>query len=704
MSEQTIQNDLYSNPVTILDKYTCYNLGATTIKSLIDSGHLNIRNHGIRFGNKPDVLVVDKNKQCVVFIELKQPSEFRTEEQKKKAINQEIDVAISIGAKIFIATDGEEFIWINPQTKNRITNPDGTFVSKKFKPKDEQRKLLGFIDNILFSISNTNDQILEYEDIDPTDLAERIAGILKRMTFASSKMSLYTFVEVFLFKYLSDIGILTNMNSFDYIFSQYQNEVKTDADVLFEYFNAPRKTMERFFPEGRDGTSIINGKVFHVSESPNEDGHYISEDGTDSTFRRILEEFKDYERKNGKFINISKDFKSKLFETFMKKSDDKSEMGQFFTPLKVVDEMVRMVDVKPGDRICDPACGVGKFLLEAVSQNQEIFDMYRIEERQWNDGYVGPTLVTPVELFGFEKMMSGRDDITTILAKANTLIYFSNLYKNNNERESIENISLKLLNDVFYSSKTQLGTLSNLKEKEYSLILANPPYYRDGEISRLATATGLYSANGQGIEGLFLEWIIKSLQENGTANVVLPDGIFTNIANEKLKQFIIDSCNIEAIISLPINTFFNTPKKTYIMCLKKKPDLNIGQNQKDKVFCYICSSIGESLDVYRWDIEDNDLHEAVNKYNGYRSLTDKNNIFEPYKTWFEEDKRMKLVDIEVFSPSENWNIDNLWTEDEKIELGIKKATNTMSVFELQNYIDELINDMNEYKEELEWLK
>ena len=46
-------------------------------------------------------------------------------------------------------------------------------------------------------------------------------------------------------------------------------------------------------------------------------------------------------------------------------------MGQFFTPLKVVEQMNRMVEIKEGNKICDPACGVGKFLLEAISNNLE---------------------------------------------------------------------------------------------------------------------------------------------------------------------------------------------------------------------------------------------------------------------------------------------------------------------------------------------
>lgn len=40
MSEQTIQNNLYSIPVTILDKYTCLSLGATTINDLIKAKEL----------------------------------------------------------------------------------------------------------------------------------------------------------------------------------------------------------------------------------------------------------------------------------------------------------------------------------------------------------------------------------------------------------------------------------------------------------------------------------------------------------------------------------------------------------------------------------------------------------------------------------------------------------------------------------------
>lgn len=102
-------------------------------------------------------------------------------------------------------------------------------------------------------------------------------------------------------------------------------------------------------------------------------------------------------------------------------------------------------------------------------------------------------------------------------------------------------------------------------------------------------------------------------------------------------------------------------------------------------------------------IDDNDLHEATNKYNSYRMLGDKNNIQEPFKSWFESDKKMKLIDITFFDANKDWNIDNFWTDDEKIELGFKEAGIKMTIDEFQIYIDDIVNDINSYKEALKCL-
>jgi type I restriction enzyme M protein len=50
----------------------------------------------------------------------------------------------------------------------------------------------------------------------------------------------------------------------------------------------------------------------------------------------------------------------------------------------------------------------------------------------------------------------------------------------------------------------------------------------------------------------------------------VPDGIMNRSNDKKLRDFILEQCEIDAVISLPLNTFFTTNKKTYILALTKK--------------------------------------------------------------------------------------------------------------------------------------
>ena len=701
MSEQTIQDALYSNPVEF-GKFTCRSLGATTIKDLVQSKEIS----GITAkqcekisAKKPDVLILNQNKEIVIFIEMKAPNEFRTTDKKNKAIWQELDVAKKTKAKIYAVSDGNEFIWINPKTEEYILDESGLPVTRQINPKSlsssKQKELSNFIEEVCVCLSDENNQILPKQYLDPTDLAKKTARILQNMALSTSKNSLYTFVEVFNFKFLSDIGILKGSYSFEAIYKIYKEESAKDA--FKQYLTTIRDKLLELFPINQaDNTSIINGRIFHTQLD--EMGNPIIIDTAADCFGRLLDCFKDYEKENGKFIYIHKDFKSKLFETFMKNSSDKDGMGQFFTPLKVVKEMVRMVDVKEGMKICDPACGVGKFLLEAANK---IPNPYYFEEKE---------LKSKITLVGYEKRMEdNNDDLTTILAKSNMVIYYSDLFKENcDSAEKIRIISNELLNKVITSSHTTLGTLEHLDFEQYDLILANPPYYQNADISRASKNVkyvvknqlrNAYTANGGGIEALFTEWIIKSLKKGGIANVILPDGIFTNIGNEKLKEVILKSCFIESIISLPINSFFNTNKKTYILTLRKR-DEGQSETQDFPVFCYLCSSIGETLDSYRFDIDDNDLHNAVENYNAFKNAKSNEKIIEMINS----DKRAKLLDISKFDTKEQWNIERFWTEEEKIDLGIMAKREIVSLDEFSNMLLELSTDVRNYAELLKELK
>lgn len=699
MSEQTIQDGLYSVPVEF-DKYTCRSLGATTIKDLVKNKEisgLTIKECKDIKANKPDVLVLNRNKEIVVFIEMKQPSEFNSDRLKRLAKYQELLVAKQTKAKIYVISDGETFIWFNPLTENHILDENGNPVYRKINPKDlsqEQKKELSqFIDDVCYCIDDKNNQLIPKDYIDPTPLARKTARILQNMSLSSAKNSLYTFVEMFTFKFLSDIGVLKGIYCFENIYYIYSTQSAKDA--FKQYLTTVREQLISLFPVAVDNTTIINGRLFHTQVD--EMGNPIIIGSAADCFGRLLECFKEYEAEHGKFLYINKDFKSKLFETFMKNSSDKDGMGQFFTPLKVVQEMVKMVDVREGMSICDPACGVGKFLLEASSKISNPF--------YFENGIFKHS----IDLYGMEKRMEdNNDDLTTILAKSNLLIYYSDLFKNNSDSaEKIRKLSDELLSTVIKSSHSTLGTLEKLEQEKYDLILANPPYYQSAVITEasktvniLGSNTKAYTTGGRGIEALFTEWIVKSLKKGGEANVILPDGIFTNIANDKLKQLILDNCYIESIISLPVGTFFNTPKKTFILTIHKKTDNEKNYVQPYPIFSYLCSSIGETMDSYRFDIDNNDLKDAVTLYTLYKGNKEHSIVRDAIK----DNPRAKLLEIEQFTKDANWDINLYWSDKEKEDLGIKKKNNIMSLEEFNMFIGEVINEIKDYQGAIECLK
>ncbi|WP_269207859.1 N-6 DNA methylase [Rickettsia bellii] len=104
----------------------------------------------------------------------------------------------------------------------------------------------------------------------------------------------------------------------------------------------------------------------------------------------MLDKFNKY----GRLEHIDYDFKSKLFESFLKESISKKNWGQFFTPMKVVRaiEMIIQDEIREEAVICDPACGVGKFLLEPIKSKIDRF--YKIK-----DGKIIPKIT----IRGFDK-------------------------------------------------------------------------------------------------------------------------------------------------------------------------------------------------------------------------------------------------------------------------------------------------------------
>lgn len=661
MSEELIQRNLIEAPEKMGD-WNFYNIGATTLKALKGAKIIPDRDYDEFEKKKPDALIV-KKPLVIAAIEYKLPKELRTDKQVAAAIAQELGTAQALQAKVYIVTDGKKSYWINPATGHEILQEDGSRITLNFDKKSTE--CITLINKIRASISATNDQIKAAATVDPLPLAERVWQDLWAVSGATPENCLYTFVEIFIFKYLSDLGVLRGMYSFYDLLGKYAGN--NDNEVLEYYASVIRVKIKELFPGNpKDKTTIINGTIF-VSK----DDKAVS--GYATVFRRILNRFNEF----GTLENIDYDFKSKLFETFLKESISKKNWGQYFTPLKVVRSIVNMVDILPGMEICDPACGVGKFLLEPILHDLHRF--YAVENSE---------LKPKITLHGYDKGFDRDEQKTIILAKANMLIYMSGMIK---EHSDMTQQFAQLFNDTFFlQTNSILGTLAKPIKDKFDLILTNPPYVMSGssnlkeEISKQQELKEYFSVNAMGIEGLFMEWIVRALKPSGKAFIVVPDGIMNRSNDKKLRNFILDQCIVDAVISLPLNTFFTTNKKTYILALTKKDTVKINgvdtrERQTTPVFTYFCSEIGETRDVYRFDIEQNDLEVASDLFNMFKGARSK------FKT---TDKRCKIVSINTFYESNHWSVDRWWTREEKIALGIEEEEKAI---DLSTYIS-MIND------------
>ncbi|BCS57980.1 hypothetical protein ADLECEL_18650 [Adlercreutzia equolifaciens subsp. celatus] len=676
MSEELSQRDLISHPFKMGD-WCFYNIGSTTLEQLKRAGIISDRNYGKLSNKRPDALITLSHDRVIACVEYKQAKELSTEKKEKVAIEQELEVARILGANVLIVTDGcKKTIWVNPATGNRILDQEGNALRAGFSPGEEETLIL--LRDIVDSIHEGSDQLSPTSPVDPLPLAREIWQDLWTVSGATPENCLYTFVEIFIFKYLSDLGLLRGFYSFGELIKQYGTN--SDEEVLEYYADTIRKKIKELFPKNtKDGTTIINGTIF-VSKDDKAVRGYAA------TFKKILGRFENF----GSLENIDRDFKSRLFETFLKQSISKKNWGQYFTPLVVVQSIIDMTDIRRGMSICDPACGVGKFLLEAVAD--KIDRWYSV-----NNNTVNPQ----VKLVGYDKGFDKDEQKTIILAKANMLIYFSGLIKSH--PGSAKSFS-DLFNDTFLlQTNSILGTLAYPINDEYDLILTNPPYVMNGsgnlkeEIHKDAELSKYYTANGLGIEGLFLEWIVNALKEGGKAFIVLPDGVMSRRNDKNLREYVRNHCTIDAIISLPINTFYSTDKKTYVLALTKKERQRTDgieklQPQSEPVFAYLCSEIGETRDVYRFPIEQNDLQTATQLFNMYKGSKSS------FKT---DDPRCKLLDINTLIECDDWCVDRLWSDEEKVNLGIKDPLNMLSIDEFAASMQGIIESLNALKCSLE---
>ncbi len=668
-----MSEDFIRNVARAVGPYMYYNLGSTTLAQLKRLRIIPPKDYRGVSNKKPDSLLTYQSEVMAV-IEHKAPDELAKPSIFEHEIEEKSPAARALCNLLIITDDTDKTYWINPYSGQEIEDENGqvihTLVDAKTFANISELELL--IQKIHGSITPTNSRISKKLAIDPTPLAQRLWQSIWVATGKSPIKCLYNVVELFIFKFLSDLNILPEDQGFTSIYNKAQGD---PMEALRFYAANTRKQIYNLFPKGGDGTTIINGTIF-----VNEQGEANLSQAT--LFKRSLDHLKAYEQDFGPFTEIDQQFKTRLYETFLRQEVE--ALGQYFTPRTVVRSVARMAGIDrvdfdfAGKRICDPFCGVGGFLLELLNLNSAMRETFRPDHR----GIISPA----VTLHGFDKGFERDDERTIILAKANMLIYLAELLFQN---PAASRGFATAFNSVFHLFKNNLGTFGRIlsDDEKYDMILSNPPYVTSGtsiikeEIAANEDLREFYQVNGLGLESLSIEWIVKSLRPGGTAYIIVPDGILGRVGAKKLRDFVLDKCYLDAIISLPPRTFFSNSESTYILALTKKRQR--GEKQTKPVFAFLVSSIGERLtSVRRETIPENDLPEMERLFSLYKASSGPidTNIFMPYK-------RCKLLSLDELA--DHWVIDRKWSKAEKIALGIIPPIRQISKEALDHAFDNL---------------
>ena len=199
----------------------------------------------------------------------------------------------------------------------------------------------------------------------------------------------------------------------------------------------------------------------------------------------------------------------------------KGERGQFFTPRPLVELMVDLAEVRPGERVIDPTCGSGSFLMAAVSRGAEV------------DGVeVDPELVA--------------------LCQLNLALHGAN-------PRAVRRA------DLFRDPVTE----------QWDVILANPPFSVDIDdrdvLAGFALARGKARASS---DVLFLEAAWRRLRPGGRMSVVLPHSMLANPRYEDVRAWLDERFVRRALISLPegvFRPFGGAASRAAIVVLARRP-------------------------------------------------------------------------------------------------------------------------------------
>ncbi|TDW62820.1 type I restriction enzyme M protein [Novosphingobium sp. PhB55] len=210
-----------------------------------------------------------------------------------------------------------------------------------------------------------------------------------------------------------------------------------------------------------------------------------------------------------------------VYEQLLNDLQSAGNSGEYYTPRAVTAFMVDRIDPKPGEVLFDPACGTGGFLTCSIRHMRDKHVKRPEDEALMQSG------LRAVEKKPLPHMLCVTNMLLHGVEDASFVRHDNTLARPYISWEQKDRVDVVLSNPPF-GGREEDGIESNF-----------PPQFRTRETA-----------------DLFLALIIRLLRKGGVGAVVLPDGsLFGEGVKTRLKEHLLEECNLHTIVRLPNSVF-----------------------------------------------------------------------------------------------------------------------------------------------------
>ncbi|RNL19841.1 DNA methyltransferase [Slackia faecicanis] len=287
-----------------------------------------------------------------------------------------------------------------------------------------------------------------------------------------------------------------------------------------------------------------------------------------------------------------------LYEYMLSKLSTAGTNGQFRTPEHIRKMMVDLVDPKPGELICDPACGTAGFLISVAEHIRENYEEAMTTDH-W-DAFMGKNGVDP-QFSGFEM-----DQTMLRISTMNLMLH------------EVDAPDVRYLDSI--SQKNGISS-------KFDVILANPPFTGSVDVEDIDKGLRAIVDTKQ-TELLFVALFLRMLKIGGRCACIVPNGVLfrsNSKAYGQLRRELVENQKLEAVIYMPSGVFKPYSGVSTAVLVFTKTDAG----GTDNVWLCNMEHDGFTLDDKR-DADDkhNDIPDILERWNnlaaeGERERTEK---------------------------------------------------------------------------------